>query len=124
MQKWLDNSWCLKGSEPKARSRKINWPKTILTSCRRVLIFFPGAFLIALGAMIVIEPKVAIGVLVATLFFCGTLLCILAWRIREFGIKVEKLVADFGQKIHVHRVEVHPGRRSEMDSDDEKIIFH
>jgi hypothetical protein len=87
--------------------------------------FLPGAFFIAVAALVLVAPRLVIAAIAGLLLFVGVMLCFLAWKFLQFKKQITAMTKNLEGRIQVHQFHVHPGNRDEGgEMDSKKIVFH
>ena len=126
MAKWLDQGWKHSIEAPPVITRRKK-PKLEALSgrCKRSVAFVPGAFLIALGLLVVFFPRFFLVAVAAVLIFFGVLLSCIAWKLMETKKRLTSLVKDLEGKIQVQNFEIRAGDfKPTEESQSKKIIYH
>jgi hypothetical protein len=111
----------------------LNDRQMILENRAQLPLFGPGLFVILLGMMVLLVPKLFI-FLIATFFVVvGAFLCFLAWKVIQLKKKWENIRREFQGKfvvqgVQLHGIQVEGLEKPEVVSadavDSKKIIFH
>ncbi|RMG42285.1 MAG: hypothetical protein D6719_06750 [Candidatus Dadabacteria bacterium] len=89
------------------------------------LLFLPGIFLVAVGVVAVLAPRLLIAVLAGLCISVGVVFCYLAWKFLQFKRKVENAVNQFQGRIFVQGVSVDPMEEIfEALDDEKKFTYH
>lgn len=104
------------------------WGKVITTSFsthgRKGFSFAPGLFLIAMGVVVIIAPRLILGALAALFIFIGVLGCYVAWKISQFKKKLQEMAQQVEVQYHSEAARTRHPDVELGESDYKKIVFH
>ncbi len=90
-----------------------------------VIAFLPGAFFLALGALVAAAPAFITAATAALFVFIGVFLSLVAWKLLELYDRLHGLSRDLRAQIVVHGVTLEKGPRGDVHApDSKKIVYH
>lgn len=94
------------------------------THGRKGFSFAPGLFLIVMGLVVIIAPRLILGALASLFIFVGVLACYVAWKISQFKKKLQKMAEQVEVHYHSEATRTHRPDVELNESDYKKIVFH
>lgn len=86
--------------------------------------FLPGAFLIALGVLVLFFPRFFIAAIAALMLFLGCLFCFVAWKVIQLKSRFDTMAKNFESKVSLQAFQVNQNDVTEIEVEEKKIVFH